>query len=160
MKDADAVEVVAVLTAAFPNLTLEPDAARLWSKLISELDNAEVGFSVALAIARNSTRIPTIAEFRQAYTNELARWRQRHRQIEPPEPAGSREVPMWVRRWAAARYLHSRFGKEQDTRPFKEQHGHVDPDAATMPDDAWTEEAQQVTNADVWRNLPSSAGAV
>ncbi len=61
-------------------------------------------------------------------------------------------IPHWVRRWIAARYLYARFGKDQDLRAFREQGGEVDPRTTDwMPDGEWDEEAEHVTDKDVWK---------
>ena len=60
-------EVLAILTAAFPELVLERESARLWTKLLSELDDGDIAEGVALGFARHAAEPPKIAEFRESY---------------------------------------------------------------------------------------------
>ena len=108
MKDSDAVEVVGLLTAAFPNLTLEPDAARLWSRLIAELDDARIAAEVALGFARHSTTYPTIAGFRDAYYRRVKDANDKHaRDYGLPEPGSTRRLPEEVVAWMSGHSLRT-----------------------------------------------------
>ena len=55
----------------------------------------------------------------------------------------------------AARYLHAKFGKDQDMRRFPEQQDWGNPDMPLMPADQWLEEAEHVTDRQVWNTLLS-----
>lgn len=95
---------------------------------------------------------PSVAELREFYDLERAKTRAR---AETPDtrPERKEKVPLWVRRWVAARYLYARFGKEQDMRRFPEQQDKHSPDMEMMPADAWLEEAEHVTDRQVWNTL-------
>lgn len=95
---------------------------------------------------------PSVAELREFYDLERAKHRA---QTEKPVEKWERKekVPLWVRRWVAARYLHAMFGKDQDMRRFPEQQDWGNPDQELMPPEAWLEEAEHVTEERVWRTL-------
>lgn len=95
---------------------------------------------------------PSVAELREFYDLERAKTRAREDTVTPP-PVRKEKVPLWVRRWVAARYLHSRFGKDQDMRAFPEQRDFANPYVDMMPADAWLDEAQHVTDKQVWNIL-------
>lgn len=102
MKTSDAVAVVRVLTGAFPDLTLEPDGVKVWADLIGELQDYATAEKVALDIARNSTKPPTIAFFRNSYMSEKNRQREQLAAIRGlAEPEGERELPETVAAWMA-----------------------------------------------------------
>jgi hypothetical protein len=96
---------------------------------------------------------PSVAELREFYDIERAKTRAAAEAPERQWPTKRETVPLWVRRWVAARYLYARFGKEQDLRPFREQGDWATPDGERMPQDAWLEEAEHVTDDRVWNTL-------
>ncbi len=97
---------------------------------------------------------PSVAELREFYDIERAKARASAEAPERQWAAKRETVPLWVRRWVAARYLHAMFGKDQDMRPFPEQGqwASID-DTNLMPPDAWLEEAEHVTDDRVWKTL-------
>lgn len=108
-----------------------------------------------LAVAAAQQKLmyrPSVAELREFY--DLERAKRRAAVERPVEPRAKKEkVPLWVRRWVAARYLYARFGKEQDLRSFPEQQEWMNPHVDVMPADAWLEEAEHVTDEQIWRTL-------
>ncbi len=96
---------------------------------------------------------PSVAELREFYDIERAKQRASDDKPERNWPAKRETVPLWVRRWVAARYLHAMFGKDQDMRRFAAQGDWGNPHVDLMPDDAWAEEAEHVTEDRVWRTL-------
>ncbi len=96
---------------------------------------------------------PSVAELREFYDIERAKLRAREEAPERKWPAKRETVPLWVRRWVAARYLHAMFGKDQDLRRFPQQGDWGNPDLELMPEDAWLEEAEHVTEDRVWNTL-------
>jgi len=49
--------------------------------------------------------------------------------------------------------LYAQFGREQDMRRFPEQQDRHSPDMEMMPPTEWLDEAEHVTEAQVWRTL-------
>ncbi len=97
---------------------------------------------------------PSVAELREFY--DLERAKTRAAAERPEEPRAKKEkVPLWVRRWVAARYLYARFGREQDMRRFPEQQDRHSPDMEMMPPTEWLDEAEHVTERQVWASLGS-----
>ena len=95
---------------------------------------------------------PSVAELREFY--DLERAKTRAAAEKPREEIVRKEkVPLWVRRWVAARYLHKMFGEEQDMRRFPEQQDRHSPDMDMMPPTEWLEEAEHVTDDRVWNTL-------
>ncbi len=110
----------------------------------------------AVAVAQQHlTNRPSVAELRDFYDIERAKQRATAEKPERQWPAKRETVPLWVRRWVAARYLHKRFGKDQDMRRFSEQGDWGNPYHDLMPPDEWLEEAEHVTDRQVWASLTS-----
>lgn len=107
----------------------------------------------AVAVAQQKLMYrPSVAELREFY--DLVRAKTRAAADKPAEKWEKKEkVPLWVRRWVAARYLHSMFGKDRDMRRFPEQQDWGNPYADLMPADAWLDEADHVTEDRVWKTL-------
>jgi hypothetical protein len=118
---------------------------------LMKYDAATLTRSVAAAQQKLMYR-PSVAELREFYDLERAKTRASAERPEQPR-ARVEKVPLWVRRWCAARYLYARFGKEQDMRRFPEQQDKYSPDMEMMPADAWLEEAEHVTDKQVWATL-------
>ncbi len=114
--------------------------------------DASVCTQAVIAAVNELDFYPKVSTLREFYYLERAKIRARE---EKPDrwPAKRETVPLWVRRWVAARYLHKMFGKEQDMRRFTEQGQWGNPDADLMPASAWLEEAEHVTDDRVWRTL-------
>ncbi len=114
--------------------------------------SAEHAVNAVAAAQQRLTHRPAVAELREFY--DIERAKHRAKQERPATPLPKRErVPLWVRRWVAARYLHAMFGKEVDMRRFPEQQDRHSPDMDMMPPDAWLDEAEHVTDDRVWRTL-------
>ena len=95
---------------------------------------------------------PSVAELREFYDLERAKTRARTEAPVEERPRKDK-VPLWVRRWVAARYLYAMFGREQDMRRFPEQQDRHSPDMEMMPPTEWLDEADHVTDDRVWRSL-------
>ncbi len=116
--------------------------------------DAEYATKAVAAAQQKLMYRPSVAELREFY--DLERAKTRASMERPVEPAVKKEkVPLWVRRWVAARYLYARFGKEQDLRSFPEQQTFANPYVDVMPADAWLEEAEHVTERQVWSAIGS-----
>jgi hypothetical protein len=99
--------------------------------------------------------------FRPPFNELLAFYRMVHRpapsrQGTPPPPP-TRGIPLWVKRWVCARYLHDSFGKPQDMRVFPEQREWRDPADPLMPPGEWEQEAASVSNGRAWALLKGQA---
>ena len=114
--------------------------------------DAEFAVAAVAAAQQKLMYRPSVAELREFY--DLERAKRRAVAERPVEPRAKKEkVPLWVRRWVAARYLHAQFGKEQDMRRFPEQQDQYSPDMPLMPPTEWLDEAEHVTDERVWRTL-------
>lgn len=150
----EAQDVVAMVVRSWPG-------GKPWSE--PEMDAYATGlmrydaaFAVAAVAAAQQKLMyrPSVAELREFY--DLERAKHRAQAERPVEPRTRKEkVPLWVRRWVAARYLHAQFGKAQDMRRFPEQQERGSPDVELMPAAEWLDEAEHVTDDRVWRTLQS-----
>jgi len=96
---------------------------------------------------------PSVADLREFYDLERAKIRAKTENESVRWPTRRETVPLWVRRWVAARYLYARFGKDQDMRRFPQQQDQYSPDCELMPNEAWLEEADHVSDKHVWASL-------
>ena len=103
MKASEAVEVLAILTAGFPDQALEPPTVELWSKLLMKMggqrpDAGAIGRDVAIRIVETWDRFPKLAQYRQMYIKHQLDLKQGQleRYTGPPEP-----VPEQVKEWMA-----------------------------------------------------------
>lgn len=150
MTEEQAKEVVMLVQAAAAHpvdlLTIEYFEARLLGLEYQE------ALSAATLGANTWKRFPSWAIFTEMY-----RTQRRGAEAAPPTavPArfNAREIPRWVRRWIASRFLFSRFGRDRDLRPLREQEPVVGPVEEFMPDGEWEEEAIKVSDKDVWGSL-------
>jgi len=110
-------------------------------------------------------RFPSWFDFREAYNNELKLREPDATSVQDAlgiSPEGKRVIPFWVKRWIAARFLFARWGREQDTRPFTEQKDRLTSLAGEiewMPEDEWVEEANHVSDDDVWGRFDGTSPA-
>jgi hypothetical protein len=116
----DALTVVGLLNAAFPNEALEEPTVALWLSLLMEMADAEAATNAALAIVKSGQRFPSIADFRQIYRV--------HVELEPKAalPAASvaaTDIPEWVLVWRWARQER----EPTIMAPFPQQHPHHQP---------------------------------
>jgi len=150
MKEQEAREVILTVKAATRTDRLPDDTVLFWEEMLRPL-NAEHATRAAAKGVATWTRFPSWAEFKQAYLLE----RKLSQPAEIFESPKTRGTPEWVKRWAAARFLHGSFQKAQDMRPFPEQDGHTDPQASRMPAAEWAQEATAVSDSDVWKQVRS-----
>lgn len=163
MERRDAEEVVTLLKAAVGG-RVEEDQLEFFRAAMSKLD-----YDKALAAATKGAGIwryfPSWSQFREMYGGFEEEDRRERERVEREKEevaarTGKREIPFWVRRWIAARFLYARFDREKDLRPFREQGIRVDQrDPASlewMPDDEWSEEGLRVSDRDVWFTLAST----
>lgn len=153
MTEAQANEIVVILSAATGGRA-HADTRSYFEAQLPSLD-----YQTALSTATMGTitwrSFPSWAEFREMY----------RAQQKLHEPSGEQrmnlpkmketKIPLWVRRWTAARFLYERFGKDQDFRRFGEQGDYADPMVPLMPDEEWTEEAKHVADKEVWKAVGS-----
>lgn len=114
--------------------------------------DAEYATKAVAAAQQKLMYRPSVAELREFYDLERAKTRARAETPVTERPRKDK-VPLWVRRWVAARYLYAQFGKAQDMRRFPEQQDKHSPDMEMMPPTEWLDEAEHVTEAQVWRTL-------
>lgn len=148
----EAVTVTQMVVTTWPQTKVwGEEEMHAYATGLMRYDAAAMTSAVAAAQQKLMYR-PSVAELREFYDLERAK---RRATIErTPEPPPRKEkVPLWVRRWVAARCLYKRFGKDQDLRSFPEQQEWANPHVDVMPADAWLEEAEHVTDAQVWRTL-------
>lgn len=147
MKENEAVDILAMLRAATGG---KPDQASddFWVIALQNLD-ADIASQAVLAGIRDWKWFPSWAEFGEAYrAQQKLREPVGEQRADLPKPT---KIPLWIRRWAAARFLYMRFGRDQDMRPFPEQREFVNPlTKEWMPEDEWVKEAEKVTDRDVW----------
>lgn len=140
------------------NMVLTNWRVRDWTK--EEIDafargiqhlDAEIATSTVARAARELTYAPKISEFLEVYRAERARLRS---QLPPPPETQGRPLDLWVKRWICARFLYAQFGKEQDMRRFPEQGDRGDQTKDVMPEVAWLEEANMMSDTEAmmkWR---------
>lgn len=150
MKENEARDVLGMLKAATGGSNKSDQTTEdFWLEALTHMD-ADLASRAVLAGIRDWKWFPSWAEFREAY-NAQQKLREpvgEQRAVTLPKPS---KIPLWIRRWTAARYLYDRFGRDQDLRPFREQAEFVDPQTTEwMPDEEWLKEAARVTEAEVW----------
>jgi hypothetical protein len=152
MKEDEAKTIIRMIKGSVGGRA-DPSVEEVYLASLPPLD-ATLATQAVLTGRREWKWFPSWSEFREAYRiQERLREPVGEQRVQLPK---SSKVPLWVRRWIAARYLFARFGREQDTRPFHEQREHVDPlTKEWMPDGEWNEEAEKVTDRDVWKAMRS-----
>lgn len=150
----EAVTVTHMVITTWPtSIAWSEDEMLAYATGLQKYDAATMTHAVAAAQQKLMYR-PSVAELREFY--DLERAKTRARAETPTERYAKKEkVPLWVRRWVAARYLYRQFGRDQDLRRFPEQQDWVNPDLDLMPADQWLEEAEHVTETQVWKTLQS-----
>lgn len=154
MTDDQANEVVMLIRAATGG-QVDDEKVGFFTAALLHLD-----YETAISTATTGTVIwrffPSWAEFKEIYRTQ-AKLRepvgeQRTQVVEPaPQIERGRKIPYWVKRWVAARFLYARFGKQQDLRWFSEQKDYSDPSRERMPDSEWIDEAEKISDEDVWK---------
>lgn len=152
MNHEESLTVTEMVLTTWP-MTREWDTDEImaYANGIQKYDAATMTRAVAAAQQKLMYR-PSVAELREFYDLERAKTRA---SAEKPATALPRKekVPLWVRRYVAARYLHAQFGKDRDMRSFPEQQQFANPYVDMMPADAWLDEADHVTDSQVWATL-------
>ncbi len=153
MTPDEAFTVTEMVLRSWPgNRVWDADEMQAYARGLERLDAATAVNAVASA-QQHLTRRPSVAELRDFYDIERAKIRAAEDKPERQWPQKREVVPLWVRRWVAARYLHKQFGREKDLRRFPEQGDWGDPFVEPMPPEAWLEEAEHVTDDRVWRSI-------
>lgn len=150
----EALTVTQMVVTAWPTSKIwTAEEMQAYANGLMKYDAATATLAVAAAQQKLMYR-PSVAELREFYDLERAKTRA-HAEKPREERPRKEKVPLWVRRWVAARYLYAQFGKEQDMRRFPEQQDRYSPDMELMPADAWLDEAEHVTEERVWKTLAS-----
>jgi hypothetical protein len=148
----EALTVTEMVVTTWPSTRVwDADELSAYANGLMGYDAATMTHAVAAAQQKLMYR-PSVAELREFYDLERAK---RRATAEKPTTkyVKQEKVPLWVRRWVAARHLHRQFGKEQDMRRFPEQQQWASPDLDLMPPTEWLDEAEHVTDERVWRTL-------
>ena len=156
MTEAQATDIVTMIRAACASRVDDDTLAYFGARLMA-LDH-EAALSAATMGVVGWRRFPSWADFNELYQAQRKlrqpSGEQRSRESER-QTRGVREIPFWVRRWIAARFLFARWGKERDMRAFPEQEIIVGPPSLVeqVPAGEWNEEAEQVSDKEVWGAL-------
>lgn len=166
MKEREANDLIDMMVAATSSSPLDTAKRAFWVEQLTHIEDADHATTTILEGIREWKFFPSWSDFARLHTDvgrravaerELA---ERNGEYEQAKAQPKREVPLWVKRWVCATMLYERFGKDRDDRRFPEMGSYADVTLEAMPDDAWVEEAGQLSDAEVWRNLmPSSTGA-
>jgi hypothetical protein len=145
----EAASVAAMVVNTWPQPSWTPQEAESFVDGIVPLDAELAVQAVALAHGELDAR-PTVQDMRD-YVRAARIQRDQQQHVSRHEG----RMPGWVREWVCARYLHGRFNRPQDMRPFRQQvgGGPVPPDVELMPDGAWAAEAATVGDAEALREL-------
>lgn len=139
----ESLQIVGMIISGWPSgKEWEREEIDIFARSIQDLD-AELATHVVLKAVKETQYRPSVAEIRERVRNEK-------RKLAPVvaplgEPKG-RPVPLWVKRWICARMLYEAFGKERDERRFVEQGDYGDLTKEVMPEGAWVEEANALTD--------------
>jgi len=147
----EALDVVGMVVRTWPGKEWSENEMDAYATGLMRYDAAVCTLAVAAAQQKLMYR-PSVAELREFYDLERAKTRARSEAPVTERPRKDK-VPLWVRRWVAARYLYAQFGKAQDMRRFPEQQDKYSPDMEMMPPTEWLDEAEHVTEERVWRTL-------
>ena len=156
MKPDEAATLAGFLKGAFPSMTDEQVEVYESSLVYEDAALASKAILHGIREWKHPPRYAEIVEsirmFRRASEADSPREDQGHRDYRPSEP-----LPFWVKRWVYARYL----ADPPDLRAFKEQHGFsqgVTPPEGWMPEDAYAEEAKQITDQQVRQAVVANMG--
>lgn len=158
MKQDEALDIVQMLVARWPGAHWSKDTMDAYAYALEAMD-AKLTTLAVLRAERELEFYPKLATLR-----ELVRIEKALAAPEPPAdrmasvPDFKRDIPAWVRRWVAARaHGDMRVFPEQkpgyDTLQIQEPafRTYVWPDQEPMPADAWLDEAENVTDSQVWK---------
>jgi hypothetical protein len=154
MKKQEAEELMAFLRAAFPRMELETQI--LYSRLLEREHDADLVSRAILKGVSEWKYPPSFSELKD-YIRLERRLAEPEHDIFNERMVSTREMPVWVKRWVCARFLYSRFGRERDMRPFREQSAFSESDDF-MPEDEWATEAAAVSTGEAWAALRSGTG--
>jgi hypothetical protein len=167
MTESDAREVVMLLRAA-TTTPISADTIDYFSVALLPFDYEAALTAATKGVRVHWRRFPSWFEFREAYNAELklrdddGRSAQDAMPKRTEEGGGKKTIPFWVKRWIAARFLFTRWGRDQDLRPFTEQKDRLTSLAGEiewMPEDEWVEEANHVSDDDVWGRFDGTSPA-
>lgn len=106
----------------------------------------------ALALAhKNIGYRPSFSDFLGFYRAARADAQSRQHTPPPAPTVSNVKLPLWVKRWIAARLYYQRFGRDQDMRRFPEEGDLGDPSVPLMPPDEWVAEANTIGDEDAMR---------
>jgi hypothetical protein len=149
MKRDDVDQLMAFLHAAFPRLQVEQ--IQLYSRLLEQESNTDAASRAILRGVKTWKFAPSYADL-----HEMIKAEKRLDEPDEQRPAPvkfDRTMPNWVRRYVCARFLFSRFGRDQDMRPFPEMRVGFETGEELMPDGEWEAEAATIDLATAWRAL-------
>lgn len=158
MKLDEARDLIAMMHAATGSGRMTGEKQGFWEAQLVHLPADQATEAVLLGI-KSWRYFPSWADFGEVYTAVGRRHQQavegerRHEH----ETIVSTRLPVWVKRWAAARMLHNAFGRDRDERRFAEQGDHGDPNQPLMPEDEWLPEAEKIADAQVFAALRTGA---
>lgn len=101
----EATRTVAILTAAFPDATIEPTTFRLWVESLVPLQHAAQAEQAARLIANTGRKFPLIVEFKETYRAKVDQM-PKVPELEPVT-SGKRQIPDEVREWMRGRGLRT-----------------------------------------------------
>ncbi len=145
MNEREAHELVRSIEHLW-NYDMGADGRATWTAALSRYDSITASEAIIRLSQRQRER-PTLADIRQIITIIHRDRGNTTRELS----AGRQTLPGWVKRWACARYFHARFDRKQDMRRFPEQGDWVDPRVPLMPEHEWADEAERISDADVYR---------
>lgn len=148
MTREESLEIVEMVISGWPQAKqMDKTDMDMYARSIQDLD-AELATHAVLQAVKDSKYQPTVKELRDRVWMEK---RKLAPQVDPlPESAGS-PIPLWVKRWICARMLFKAFDKERDMRRFKEQGDHGDLTQEVMPEGAWVDEANTLSDEEAVR---------
>lgn len=138
----ESLTIVEMILARWPtSKEWSKDQMDAYAQGIQDLD-AELTTSAVLRAIKDMQYRPAVAELREFVRTERNRLRAL---VEPKGQPPGAPVPFWVKRWICARMLYKRFGKEYDPRRFLEQGDWGDLTQELMPEGAWEDEANKLS---------------
>lgn len=160
MKTNEAADLIAIMAAASKgNEELTATKRAFWLEQLEPLD----AYQATEAVHRGITVwefFPSWPEFARMHTEvgrEKAAQRERDERVGEYEQMRARktnfEVPFWVKRWICATMLYTQWGRERDDRRFVEMGPEGDQLQPPMPEDAWVDEANTLSDAAAWAAL-------
>lgn len=144
----ESLTIVSLVVSGWPQAKeMDRDDVDLYARSIQDMD-AELTTHSVLKMIKDTPWQPHASQLRDRVRIEKRLLAVEVAPIVPPE---GEPVPFWVKRWICARMLYKSFGKEKDTRRFKEAGDHGDKTQELMPEGAWVEEANTLDDAEVVR---------